>query len=142
MVKTIKVDKVFENVAKTGKPWWKVVEVDGSFYSVWDAVVANQLPVGTEATVDYYEKNNFNTISKVVMVNGSSYTAAPPKAISKTELPEVQSIIGERIAAYAVAAQLISSGNGVYKDIEKLADSALAYYEKSAMLKTSSRKRT
>ncbi len=136
-VKAIKVDKVFENTSKAGKPWWKIVEPDGTFYSVWDVPVAGQLPVGTEATVDFYEKNGFNTISKLVMVSKAPYTSnvshepiKPPAA--RVEVPEVATIVAERMAAYGAAALLVSHGKIDYKDIDKAADSALNYYQKAS----------
>lgn len=152
---TIKVTKRFENQTKSDPPktWWSIY-AGSEKYSIWDKAVADVLQEGVEATVDFYTKNGYHTISAIVgadvvptqedilklvseeiaqpepmMKVSDAYPTQPSQHIApRKELPEVVVVISERIAAYSVAAQLISAGNGEYKDIERMADSALAYY--------------
>lgn len=146
MNKTIKVNKRYEN-EKNGKSWVSIVDEQGNRYSVWDKDVAEVLREGVEATVDFYTKNGYHTISAIVsadkvptqedimrlvekepMMKVADAYPTQPRPAPRTELPEVVRVVSERIAAYDVAAHLISAGNGEYKEIEKMADSALAYY--------------
>ena len=149
MNRTVKITKKFENQTKSDPPktWWSVY-AGSDKYSIWDSKVAEVLEEGTEATVEFFTKNGYHTITAIVMANQQQAELTPdsldqmfpdakpsyPKVSPrKAEIPEVGNAIYERIQAYKVAATLVTAGNGEYRDIDKMADSALAYFYKQPL---------